>query len=245
MNPQTFSPAPDSPDNEAMPAHHFSAMPQPQTEHFPATAQPADEPITPHVGDIEPTPISSEWQAPSVAAIHDSSNALPPKSALSEPVAQGSDQPVAVVQALSVRGVEYTMMTLTLWFLAAGLIWSLLSVLNGGTSFSLLAFPIALMLVCAPVFALLFLHLRKAELANPSLRLDPSKRRLSQFTQVIAFATCLFNLIGFVYLILAKIGGDAAPSIGKSLLNLLVVLAIAGGILVYYWFDEHRLVGRR
>jgi hypothetical protein len=151
-----------------------------------------------------------------------------------------NDQPVAVVQALSVRGVEYTMMTLSLWFTAAGLIAILLSLLNGGTSFAVLSFPLALLLVCLPLFSLFFIRLKRAELADPPLRFDPSKRRLTQFTQITAFAACLFNVIGFVYMVLQKIGGEAAPSLGKSAINLVVVLAIAGGILAYYWFDEHK-----
>lgn len=172
------------------------------------------------------------------AAVYDQPVASSQPPLMPNPVTP--DLPVAVVQALSVRGVEYTMMTLALLINAGALIWSLLSVVNGGTSFSLLAFPIALLIVCGPVFAFFFLRLRKSELTNPALRFDASKRRLSQFTQIIAFATCLFNTIGFVYLVLQKISGGAAPSIVKSIINLGVVLAIAGGILVYYWFDEHR-----
>lgn len=152
------------------------------------------------------------------------------------------DRPVPVVQVLSVKGVEYTMMTLTLWFVAGAMIWALLSLANGMTSFSVLAFPASLLLVCVPIFAYFFLRLRKAELADPRLRFEASKRRLSQFTQIIAFATCLFNIIGFVYLVMTKLGGSGSISIGKAILNLVIVLAVAGGVLVYYWFDEHRLI---
>jgi hypothetical protein len=133
------------------------------------------------------------------------------------------------------------MMTLALWIVAGALIWIVLSLLNGLTGFSLLALPVSLLLVCVPVLGFLFLRLRKAELRSPTLRFDPSKRRLSQFTQIIAFATCLFNTIGFVYVLVTKLAGEAAPSVGKSFLNWLVVVAVAGGILAYYWFDEHRL----
>jgi hypothetical protein len=183
--------------------------------------------------------VSSSAESGSGAGVFSASPPAPPASTGLQSETN-RDLPVPVVQVLSVRGVEYTMMTLTLWIVAAALIWILLSKLNGITGFSLLIFPTSLLIVCVPVFSLLFLRLRKAEVKNPALRLDASKRRLSQFTQVIAFATCLFNLIGFVYLVLSKVSGEAAPSIGKSLVNLLVVLVVAGGILAYYWFDEHR-----
>ncbi len=165
----------------------------------------------------------------------------PPQLSVPRSLSSKDDLPVPVLQVLSVRGVEYTMMTLTLWFAAGALIAMLLGVANGESSFSFLSFPLALLLVCLPIFAFFFLRLRKSELANPALRFDASKRRLSQFTQVLAFAACLFNVIAFVYMVLQKFGGESAPSIGKSLLNLLVVLAVAGGILAYYWIDEHRL----
>lgn len=158
------------------------------------------------------------------------------------PTPTRDDQPMAVVQALSVRGVEYAMMTLSLWFAAGALAGVLLSIFNGGTSFSVLSFPLALLLVCVPVFSFFFIRLKRAEIVNPALRFDPSKRRLTQFTQIIAFATCLFNLIGFIYLVLQKIGGESTMSLGKAFLNLLVILVVAGGVLAYYWFDEHRLV---
>lgn len=172
---------------------------------------------------------------------------IPSMEAPTHPVAEPttnntSDQPLAVVKVLSVRGVEYLMMSLVLWLIAVSLIWGLLSVVNYTASFSILAFPASLLIVCLPIFAYLFLRLRKAELANPSLRLEPSKRRMTQITQVLAFLTCLTNLIVFVYSLMQRIGGESQGSIVKSILSLLVVLLVAGGLLVYYWIDEHRLV---
>jgi len=156
-----------------------------------------------------------------------------------------SDQPVPVVHTLSVRGVEYTMMTISLWLIAGALIWALLALLNDFRTFDVLSYPIALLLVCLPIFAFFFSRLKKSELANPDLRFDPSKRRLSQFTQIIAFVACLFNVVAFVYWVLRSFSGDYSfSSLGKSFLNLLVVLVVAGGVLAYYWFDEHRLVNR-
>lgn len=155
-------------------------------------------------------------------------------------LASTDGDPVPVVQVLSIRGVEYLMMTLALWFVAAALMWALLALVNGRTNFEILAFPISMLLVSSPLFAFFYIRLRKAELESPALRTEPSKRRLSQITQIITYLICLFNLIGFVYIIMTKIGGTGEVSIGKAALNVSVVLAIAGGVLAYYWFDEHK-----
>lgn len=156
-----------------------------------------------------------------------------------------TDQPVAVVQVLSTRGVEYTMMTLALWFAAVSIIGLLLSVINGDNSYDTLSLPVSVLVVSVPVFGFLYLRLRKDELANPELRLDPSKRRLSQFTQIFAFAACFFNVIALVYLVMQKMAGHFSGSIGKVLIDVLVVFAVAGGILAYYWIDEHRLIRQK
>lgn len=175
------------------------------------------------------------------AALSQGSLSAPTSSSLGNASLVSADgDPVPVVQVLSIRGVEYLMMTLALWFVAAALMWALLALVNGRTGFEILAFPISMMLVSSPLFAFFYIRLRKAELENPALRTEPSKRRLSQITQVITYLICLFNLIGFVYVIMTKIGGTGEVSIGKAALNVSVVLAISGGILAYYWFDEHK-----
>jgi hypothetical protein len=218
-------PEPHTPQHNPQPVNDFMPSPQPHPHHeamqsvYPQAPLPQPAPVAP-----EPF-VHHEPAAPSLSA----SSAT-------------SDLPVPVVQVLSVRGVEYTMMTLMLWFAAGSLIGILLSLFNGGTDFAILSFPLALLLVCVPGFAFLFLRLKKAELANPALRMDASKRRLSQFTQVIAFAVCLFNVIALVYTILSAIGGESVGSLGKTFLNVAVMLVVAGGVLAYYWIDEHRAV---
>ncbi len=154
----------------------------------------------------------------------------------------GTDQPIAVVKVLSVRGVEYGMMTIVLWAGAITLAWIILNMLNGSKGFNYVVVPTSALIVCVPVFGWFFFRLKRAELANPSLRFDPSKRRWSQITQIIAYTAVLLNLIYFVYIVLQHTSGGSGTSIGKALVNLLVILVIAGGILVYYWFDEHRLI---
>lgn len=150
---------------------------------------------------------------------------------------------VPVTRVLSVRGVEYAMMTIALWFSATGLAWVLLNTLNGSAKFDFLVVPISVLITTLPVFGILFIRLKRAELANPALRMESSKRRCSQLTQVLAFLALLINGTVFVYNVLQKINDNSEVSIGKSLLNLAIIVVIAGGILAYYWFDEHRYKG--
>lgn len=164
----------------------------------------------------------------------------PPAPAKLEPT--NTDQPVAVVEVLSVRGVEYGMMTIVLWIGTITLTWVVLNMLNGSRGFNYVVVPTSALIVCVPIFGWFFLRLKKAELANPSLRFDPSKRRWSQITQIIAYTAVLVNLIYFAYVVLQHTSGGSSTSIPKSLVNLVVILVIAGGILAYYWHDEHRLI---
>lgn len=149
-------------------------------------------------------------------------------------------RPVPVVRVLSPRGVEYVMLTIALFFAAGSLIGALLALVNGETDFSTLSFPTATLLVSVPVFAFFFLRLKRAELANPELKLDQSKRRSTQFTQIAAFFICFATLIGVIAELFSVLGGSSETSISKILLNGLVVIAVAGAVLAYYWQDEHR-----
>jgi len=152
-----------------------------------------------------------------------------------------NDRPMAVVKVLSVRGIEYAMMSFALWIGAASLIWLFDSLIMGSATFMALSYPISALIIALPVFALFFLRLRKAELADSSLRFEPSKRRFSQITQFVAFLTCFFNVITFVYTLVNKFGGEVSTGeLGKTAGTTAVTLVIAGGILLYYWFDEHK-----
>jgi hypothetical protein len=160
------------------------------------------------------------------------------------PPAPRLEPSVPVVKVYSVRGVEYGLMTFMVWFGAAAIVWCLLALVNNQSSFDVLAMPVALLLTTLPVFGYLFTRLRKAELANPALRYEPSKRRFSQLSMFVSFFICFFNIVSFVYLLLSSTTEDSYSSIGKSALNLLVILAVVGGIFAYYWVDEHRLTRR-
>lgn len=148
-------------------------------------------------------------------------------------------EPQPVVHVLSPRGVEYVFLTIALFTAAIGLGSVLISLVNGEYGFDILAFPVATLLVSVPIFAWLFLRLKKAELVDPQLRRDPSKRRSTQFTQIVAFLVFFFTLIGFLTLLFMKMAGQYDASAVKLVLNTLVILLISGGLLFYYWRDEH------
>ncbi len=155
-------------------------------------------------------------------------------------MAQAQLRPQPVVLVLSPVGVEYIFQTITLFTGAIAAIAVLIAVFNGKKGLTDLALPAAVLLITVPVFAFLFLRHKKLEMASPDLRFDPSKRRSTQFTQIISFTACLFTVIAFVSDIFLKVGGQFGPSIFKALLDALAILIVAGGILYYYWRDEHK-----
>jgi len=148
--------------------------------------------------------------------------------------------PMPVVKVLSPIGLEYAFMTISLFAAAGALTAALLSLVNGEFSFAVLSFPTALLVVSVPVFAYLFLRTKRLELTQPHLRLDPSKRRSTQFTQIVCFLVSFFTLVAFVFSVFGKLGGQFHTSIGKTALDCLVLLVVFGGILAYYWRDEHQ-----
>ena len=157
------------------------------------------------------------------------------------PHGAGEPEPsVPVVKVYSVKGVEYGLMSFMVWFGGAALIWCLLALIEGEASFSMLAFPVALLLCSLPIFAYLFLRLRKGELADPKQRFEPTKRRFSQLTQFLSFFVVFSSFVQFVYTLVAQMGGQETESLAKSFGGFAVVLAVAGGIFAYYWMDEHR-----
>lgn len=156
------------------------------------------------------------------------------------PVAGQSINPMPVVKVLSPRGVEYVFLSIALYFGAGGLISVLIAFINGSVDFTSLSPSVSVLLVSLPIFSWLFLRLKKAELLDATLALDASKRRSTQLIQIIAFLTCFLTLIGFIAMIFSKLGGDYTSSILKLSLDVLVILLVAGGILYYYWRDEHK-----
>lgn len=186
-------------------------------------------------------PMPTEGHAPVVS--HSPAPAHQPESsapALAPAPAAAGLAPMPVVQVLSPRGVEYVFLTINLVTAAIGLISVLLALVNGKTDFTVLAFPVSLLVVSVPMFAWLFLRLKRAELRDPSLRADASKRRSTQFIQIISYLAVFFSLIGLVSAGFAKASGVYDGNFVKLCLDVLVIVVIAGGVLAYYWRDEHR-----
>ena len=161
-----------------------------------------------------------------------------------------SASPVAVVQQLSTRGLEYTIMFLGLGFSAVSLgillhnyvdkLFTTESIFEGLSSYASAALIVAL-----PIFALLFIRLRRAEKAEPALRKDASRRKSVQSVLVISFLWGIFKIIAYVYSLMNagvtdSYNSSSHTSAVGNLLHLVITLGIAGGIFAYYWIDEHR-----
>lgn len=234
--PFSYPPTPSNSFDQPAPHHeHHQEHHQPHHDapHFPPqhhdTFQQPFQPIAP-----DQTPSFSMPPTPP-ASMPSFDMPTPPNDSPFDKATQS--QPV--VKVLSPFGVEYVFLALSLFFGATGLISALLILVNGAASFSALAFPAAMLLVTVPVFAFLFLRLKKLELRMPHLRLDASKRRTTQFIQIVSFITVISGLIGFVYSAFAKMAGQSGTSVGKAFLDMLCVVVVAGGILAYYWREEH------
>lgn len=228
---------------------NVSMPPQPNEDISPSyQPQPQDTPV---VSTFSPQSAGSSYEATPGQVSDNKPYVTPPQPANPvsynstelvnnvEAVDQASVVPTPVVQVLSPRGVEYVMLTIALFTSAIGLVSILLCLVNGQTSLVSLSLPVSLMLVGLPIFAGLFLRLKKAELNNPSLKLDQSKRRSTQTTQIVAFIVSLFTLVGLFVSIFAAISGTM-DNLGKTIASTLIVFIVFGGILAYYWWDEHR-----
>lgn len=165
-------------------------------------------------------------------------------------------KPQPVVQNLSTRGLEYIIMFIALAVAAISLgsiLHSSINSLFGSTSSFLdgggrVSFASSALIVSLPVLAFLFLRLKKAELSDPELQFDPSRKRAVQITLVVTFLVGLGNIIYFVYSLMSGAGGrgefntvgsSASYSLLGNFVHLVITLAIAGSIFIYYWRDEH------
>lgn len=158
----------------------------------------------------------------------------------------GPQSPSPVVEQLSTRGVEYTIMFIALGIFATSLGNILHNFVNdaftSGPSYGGAAsFSAAALLVSFPVFAILFLRLKKAELDKPETRQDPSRRKSVQLTLIISFLFAIGHLSTYLFMLMEgnSFSGDAGEGVA-SILNMLITITIAGGIFAYYWLDEHR-----
>ncbi len=147
-----------------------------------------------------------------------------------------SAKPVAVVEATSPKSLEYNMMFLTLWLSAFGVLFiTNVFLFGGGTDNGFIGFALTILLICLPIFLILFMRLRKAEEANPELKHDLSRKKSIQSTQTVAFIIILIHTIITVYQVL-----NSSGNIGSQVLSWLLTLIVFGSIFVYYWKDTHQ-----
>lgn len=183
---------------------------------------------------------------------------LPPLPATAAPVlgqtaATAKNEPISVVQNLSTRGFEYSIMFIALLASAFSLGLILHEAVNNLFASSTVnsydsygnegayTFAMTLLLVTFPIFAVMFLRLKKAELADPGLRKDPSRKRMSHFTQFLAFAFGVGYIVYFVYSLINGVSdAGETTSLAQSFTHMLITVLLAGGIFTYFWRDEHR-----
>lgn len=197
---------------------------------------------------------SAGWDARAVSAALNPTDDLPVPP---PPPDQSGGAPRAVVQSLSTRGLEYIIMFIALGvsaFAFGSLLHSSINVLYGSNDYILGSggtVPVAAsaLIVAFPILAYLFLRLQKAEIADPLLRRDPSRRRAIQLTLIVTFLVGLIYVIRFLYSLMSDngssggeglFGGSVANSLTGNFIHLVITLAIAGGIFYYYWKDEHQ-----
>jgi hypothetical protein len=166
-------------------------------------------------------------------------------------------KPLAVVENLSTRGIEYAIM-----FIALGIgAFNLGAVLHlmvasafdphaSGESVQSYAFPATAALVTIPIFLILFSRLKAAESEDPALRKDASRRKWVQFTLLGSFLIGIGNIIMAIYALFtantisrysdSSTSYDFGALIFQQILHLSITLAIAGSIFFYWWHDEHK-----
>lgn len=211
--------------------------------------------------DIRANLVAAGWDVEQVeAALHapDKMMLVPPPppapagslSGQGEAVIGHGASPIAVVQQRTTKGLEYTIMFIALGVAAVSfgevLHNTVDTVFGNQGSQDAVSLAASALIVAFPIFALLFLRLKKAEKRDPAIRSDASRRHAVQLTLIVSFAWGLFRLVTYIYSLLNS-GSDLASSLGSdnsspvaNILHTLITLVIAGTIFAYYWVDEHR-----
>jgi len=196
------------------------------------------------------------WDADLAEAVLTADLSLPapvaPVTAVSNQLSGApSNQPIAVVSNFTTRGLEYIIMFIALAVAAVSLglvLHSLVDTMMGVTNDfyeGVVSFSTAALVVGLPIFRLLFLRLKKAELGDSSLVSDPSRKRAVQLTLIVTFVVGIWKVISYIYSLL-NAGTSSVndygtnPSFSGNLIHTLITLAIAGGIFAYYWRDSHK-----
>jgi len=195
-----------------------------------------------------------KWPTESVDAVLKANLDLPvpPSPSHVTSASAGSPAPIPVVRNMTTRGLEYFIMFIALWITATSFAWLVHNLVNQAFSSGSQSYPDNLtslatpaLLVAVPIYSWLFLRLKKAEQNEPSLRTDPSRRHAIQLTLVVTFIIGIADVIAYLYSLLSGIGasslvGSTSSNGFADFLHMLVTLAVAGGIFVYYWRDIHQ-----
>jgi hypothetical protein len=223
-------------------------------EHTPKVGAAPDEPIT--AGIIMPDKPAPVVKAPDLGRPERFDSVAVGMAPGQDGPGSAGVVPGAVVATYSTRGLEYFIMLISLGIAAssvASLLHSSLDQLYGSTNqlygTTLVSLSSAALVVTLPIFAFLFLRLKKAELENPMFKSDPSRKRAIQIMLVLTFLVGICNVISYLFAIFNGGKEDTAYSlvatgqgtgvVGNAL-HMLITLVIAGSIFAYYWYDEHR-----
>ncbi|HSX33927.1 MAG TPA: hypothetical protein VLF91_06345 [Candidatus Saccharimonadales bacterium] len=146
---------------------------------------------------------------------------------------------------LTPSAIEYRLFALLLVVSLASIVGLLDALLGSGRSWHEVALPVAVLIVCAPVVAYLFLRLQKVELVTPALHQDGVRRKAFQTVQLVAALVVLIHTVGLLYLLISGYYGSgyaygAKPNLFIAVVRWLFTLAAAGAVFRYFWRDEHR-----
>lgn len=191
--------------------------------------------------------VAGGWDQAAVdAALGGGDNLVVPAPPAASPTAPAG-QLMKVVPYRSTAGLEYLIMFLSLWIFSlalAGVLHDAVDTLSSSTdSFyqNTVSFAMAALVVSLPIFAYLFLRLKKQELANPDIRRDINRKNAVQLTLLVTFLIGVGRTIFYIYQLLNSNSGNNG-SLLDNLGHTIVTVGIAGTIFVYYWKDDHKVV---
>lgn len=203
--------------------------------------------------DIKKSLAANGWEQSEINALFTDTKSGRPVP----PPPHKSSEPIAVVQRYSTRGMEYSIMFISLFFGAVSLGIFLHDLLDrytlaspqNGTFLDDATLPAVMAIVTLPIFVLLYIRLSRVEKSNPAVHNDSSRRHGVQLALIISFIWGIVTLVGYLYQLLTSLSGTVTPDTAVvagtnyqliQFMHLLITLAIAGGIFAYYWIDEHK-----
>lgn len=155
---------------------------------------------------------------------------------------RGSDAPNPLTkreETVRLKMFEYNIMFLTLWVVALAMFWIINAFLFTDDT-SVITFPLTALLVCLPIFLILFFRVRDHERNDLELKHVSGRLHLVQSTQSIAFVFLLIHTIFALYQVI-----NGSDSMAQQLVSWLGSLTIFGSIFAYYWQDTHRASSSR